>query len=76
MNTEALTITTLFQQLGLESSDKAIDDFLRKHSPLPQQLLLHQAAIWNCSQAVFLREVLLEDADWALVVDQLNTRLR
>lgn len=76
MNTTNLSLGNLFQQLGLESSDKAIEEFLRKQAPLPKQLPLHQATLWNHSQALFLQEALQEDSDWSLVVDQLNARLR
>lgn len=34
------------------------------------------AAFWTDSQKAFLREEILEDADWAHVVDELNVRLR
>ena len=37
---------------------------------------LHEAAFWTPAQADFLREEILEDADWAEAVDELNVRLR
>ena len=66
----------LFDQLGLPASDDAIRQFLARHSPLPDQITLADAAFWSDSQAAFLREQIAADADWAEVVDQLNAALR
>ena len=46
------------------------------HTPLADDVALADAPFWNAAQAAFLREELLEDADWAEVVDQLNLALR
>jgi hypothetical protein len=70
------TITSLFEQLGLPSSDQDIEDFIGKHSPLPPQVKLYQADFWNQSQRTFLKQMKEEDADWAEIVDQLDAMLR
>lgn len=69
------TLPNLFEQLGLPIEAYAIEHFIDVHSPLPPSLHLADAPFWNPSQAAFLREELLEDGDWAEVVDTLNARL-
>ena len=76
METLRHSIHDLFAQLGLPSETAAIDRFIRQHSPLDGELALHQAPFWTASQANFLRCELIEDADWAEVIDRLNSRLR
>lgn len=66
----------LFEQLGLGSSPEQIRVFLETHAPLAGDLALPDAPFWTPSQATFLREALLEDSDWAEVVDALNAALR
>lgn len=66
----------LFAQLGLASDDQAIAQFLAAHRPLADEIALADAPFWTAAQAAFLREELLEDADWAERVDQLNVALR
>lgn len=66
----------LFAQLGLPSDAQAIGQFLAAHSPLADGVALADAPFWTVAQATFLREELLEDADWAEIVDQLNVALR
>ncbi len=68
-------LSNLFDQLGLESNQKAIEAFITEHSPLDTNTLLADASFWTDSQAAFLREEILNDADWAEVIDQLNERL-
>ena len=46
------------------------------HSPLKADLNLADAFFWTEGQKAFLREQILEDADWAEVVDELNLMLR
>lgn len=65
----------LFDQLGLDSSESAIDDFIASNSPLPDDRKLIDADFWTPQQAAFLKEQLREDADWARVVDDLNLRM-
>ncbi|MES2181187.1 MAG: DUF2789 domain-containing protein [Pseudomonadota bacterium] len=69
------TLNNLFAQLGLSSDQVAIENFIKTHSPLATNILLADAAFWTPAQASFLREEILNDADWAEVIDQLNARL-
>lgn len=69
-------MNNLFAQLGLPSDDREIDVFIERHSPLPSSMLLSEAPFWSASQATFLREGTLVDADWADVIDTLNVDLR
>ncbi len=66
----------LFAQLGLPSEPAGIQAFLRTHAPLAGGIALADAPFWTAAQAAMLREELLEDADWAEVVDQLSNALR
>ena len=68
--------TELFQQLGLASDTRSIQEFLARHSPLHPSIRLENAAVWSEAQSSLLRDEILLDADWAEVVDQLNTALR
>jgi len=70
------SLPALFQQLGLAADPASIDAFLATHAPLKADLALEDAFFWTPAQAAFLREEILEDADWAEVVDQLNLMLR
>lgn len=70
------SLPSLFKQLGLPSDQTAIDAFVAEHAPLPPTCPLSSAPFWNSAQAALLREEILEDADWAEVVDQLNLMLR
>ncbi|MDB5884341.1 MAG: hypothetical protein JWR74_512 [Polaromonas sp.] len=66
----------LFAQLGLPSEEMAIRQFITMHSPLRADIELADAPFWTDAQSAFLREEKLEDADWAVQVDQLNLALR
>ena len=70
------SLVSLFDQLGLDSTDKSIEDFINRNNPLPGNVELHKADFWSSSQASFLKQVKDEDADWADIVDQLDTMLR
>jgi len=70
------TIAALFDQLGLDSTDEAITNFILTNGPLPTGITLSHAEIWSPSQSTFLKKMIEVDADWANVVDQLNSRLR
>ena len=70
------SLASLFDQLGLESTEQAIDDFITKHGPISDEIKLHQAAFWTRSQASFLQESQEQDADWTEMIDQLNIMLR
>ena len=69
-------LQTLFEQLGLDGSNKAIGEFIEQHSPISANIELSRADFWNKSQASFIGEALAEDADWAEIVDLLDTLLR
>lgn len=66
----------LFAQLGLAADPQEIRRFLAAHAPLDPAVRLEDAPFWSPAQAALLREKLLEDADWAEVVDQLSAALR
>jgi Protein of unknown function (DUF2789) len=66
----------LFAQLGLPSDDNSIRSFILEHSPLQGDVKLEDAKFWTPAQAQLLSEMLVEDADWAEVVDHLNAALR
>ncbi|WP_437883605.1 DUF2789 domain-containing protein [Pseudomonas sp. LRF_L74] len=68
------SLTTLFEQLGLPSSNKDIAAFIRDHHLLEGQRL-PDAPFWTPAQATFLAEALNRDADWAVQVDELATSL-
>jgi len=70
------SIVSLFDQLGLDSTDQAIDAFIATNSPVPAAVELSKAAFWSTSQASFLKQMKDEDADWAEIVDQLDAMLR
>ncbi len=67
-------LSTLFDQLGLKSDPTSIDEFIAGHM-LPDGIKVSEAPFWTPSQAALLQEEMLEDADWAPVVDELNERL-
>ncbi|WP_428354853.1 DUF2789 domain-containing protein [Methyloprofundus sp.] len=76
METPTHTLASLFDQLGLDSSIEAIEDFINRNKPLPGHVDLCNVNIWNRSQASFLKQAKEEDADWADIVDQLDAMLR
>lgn len=70
------SLSTLFAQLGLPNDPASIERFVNQHKPLSDDVELADAPFWNRGQASFLREEIIEDADWAEVIDQLNVMLR
>lgn len=76
MNQPQHGMADLFAQLGLPSSPAAIEAFLATHRPLRRGQTLPEAPFWTAAQAAFLRDQVAEDADWAGVVDRLDTALR
>lgn len=76
LETQTPSIPVLFDQLGLPSSDDDIEVFISLHRPLPANVRIFEAAFWTEAQAKFLREQIACDADWAVVVDKLDTELR
>lgn len=76
MNIQIPTISDLFEQLGLASDQQSINDFVAKHSGLPNCTHIADAPFWTPTQATFLKSALEEDAEWAELIDQLNVSLR
>lgn len=76
METHSHGMTSLFEQLGLPSSEDDIQLFITEHYPLDAKTRLCDANFWTDSQAKFLRDQIKVDADWALVIDTLDTSLR
>jgi len=70
------SLASLFDQMGLNSTDQAIETFINDHRPLQSNIELHEADFWSASQASFLKEEKDKDADWAGIADQLDTLLR
>ena len=70
------SIVTLFDQLGLDSTEQGIDKFIEKNGPLSGSVELHEAKFWNRCQSSFLKQVLDDDAEWVEVVNQLDVMLR
>ncbi|MDR2315344.1 MAG: DUF2789 domain-containing protein [Pseudomonas sp.] len=66
----------LFKQLGLLDDPESIDQFITSHSPLKNEIKLVDAPFWTDSQRAFLKDSIIEDADWAEPFDQLNEALR
>ncbi len=76
METETHALCDLFSQLGLPSDSDAIEKFIKAHRPLPDAVPLSEAPFWSKPQRDLLKQALIQDADWAPLVDQLNVRLR
>ncbi|PWB30688.1 DUF2789 domain-containing protein [Pseudomonas sp. SDI] len=70
------SFAALFKQLGLPDDPQGIDQFITSHSPLKGDIKLVDAPFWSDAQRAFLRDSIQEDADWALMFDQLNEALR
>lgn len=64
----------LFAQLGLPNSEAEIRKFIAEHT-IAEDISLPDANFWTHTQAEFLREAWKADADWAAVIDQLNSSL-
>jgi hypothetical protein len=65
----------LFAQLGLPADPEGIERFIAEHRPLPNDVALYRAPFWTSAQRAFLKEEIIEDADWAGAIDELNVRL-
>lgn len=68
------TMNNLFAQLGLDSSDEAIEKFIAENK-LGKDEKLTDAHIWNDKQRMFLQEEWKQDAAWVEVIDELNVQL-
>jgi hypothetical protein len=69
------TMSDLFAQLGLSAEPAAIEEFIAANRPLDNATALYRAPFWTAAQRAFLKEEIIEDADWAGIIDQLNSRL-
>lgn len=76
MDTTEHTLETLFEQLGLDSDEESMEQFIEEHRPIPAKVKLHDAAFWNESQASFLRQARAVDDAWSPIVERLNVELR
>ena len=76
MESSQHSMTHLFTQLGLPSEPGDIQGFIAANRPLAPHLALYEAPFWTPSQAEFLREQIQMDADWATVIDKLDSGLR
>lgn len=75
MECQEHTLSNLFAQLGQPSDAQAIAQFIERYRALPGAVQLHEAAFWTPAQAAFLREAVQDDADWAEIVEILNSVL-
>ena len=68
------SMNELFMQLGLESDNTSIKNFINSHQ-LPDHVRLSDAPFWTESQRQFLLEQFRVDAAWIVTIDQLNEQL-
>tara|TARA_R110002020_G_scaffold135917_1_gene303381 strand:+ start:61 stop:300 length:240 start_codon:yes stop_codon:yes gene_type:complete len=68
------SMNELFAQLGLDSSDEAIDNFIAENQ-LASEEKLTESSIWTDNQRMFLQEEWQKDAAWVETIDELNVRL-
>ncbi len=68
-------MSNLFAQLGQASDEASIARFIESKQPLDNAVQLHEAHFWSPAQAGFLCESILQDADWAEIIDALNVEL-
>ncbi|MCH8532025.1 MAG: DUF2789 domain-containing protein [Saccharospirillum sp.] len=74
MLTEQPTMTTLFDQLGLESSDDAIERFFERYH-LEAEEDVSEADFLSFEQRLALARMRDEDAEWAELVDTMEQLL-
>lgn len=67
-------MTNLFEQLGLDSTEQGIAQFIEAHQ-LDADILIADADFWTEGQRQFLIEKIKSDGEWAIIVDQLNESL-
>jgi hypothetical protein len=64
----------LFEQLGLPSDELSIRRFCSEHR-LGDNEKLSEAPFLSNMQRQFIKDALIEDADWVVMIDQLNIAL-
>lgn len=69
-------LSELFAQLGLPHEQHEIEQFIQDHAKLPAKTKIENAEFWTDAQAAFLKTALIEDSEWAEVIDQLSISLR
>ena len=69
------SMANLFAQLGLSTDPMDIENFIVAQGPLSRGTTVESAPFWTEAQKAFLKEEIIWDADWAGVVDELNSRL-
>lgn len=74
IDTVEVRMTNLFRQLGLDSSEQGVADFIKKHE-LDPNTPISAAPFWTDAQRALLSELLESDSDWAVVVDELSVSL-
>lgn len=67
-------INMLFEQMGMDGDDAAVEEFIRNNQ-LPQSVKLSDATFWTDNQRKFLKDEYHADAGWIEIIDELNTRL-
>ncbi len=68
------SLNSLFEQLGLPSSDQDIEEFVASHQ-LAKGCEIENAPFWSVAQKQFLQEEHAEDADWIPWIDELDALL-
>ena len=74
METFIHSFSDLFDQLGLDSSNEAIEAFIENHQ-IERGTPIEDASFWKPHQADFIRQAKANDADWTEIVDDLDTLL-
>ncbi|EEV22091.1 hypothetical protein ENHAE0001_0021 [Enhydrobacter aerosaccus SK60] len=67
-------INMLFEQMGMDGDDAAVEQFIQENQ-LAQSVQLSDAPFWSDNQRKFLKEEYHADAGWIEIIDELNTRL-
>ena len=75
MDNNLHTMSNLFAQLGLPADPAGIEAFIAAHRPLGNDVPLYRAPFWTAAQRSFLKEQIIDDADWVGVIDDLNASL-
>lgn len=68
------TMTALFEQLGLDSSPESIEAFFSRHHLQPE-VDVSEADFLSFEQRLTLARMRDEDAEWAEIVDTMETLL-
>lgn len=74
MDTVDIRMSNLFLQLGLDATDEGIAQFIQQHH-LDGNTYITDAQFWNNGQRQLLSEMLKDNAEWSVLVDQLNESL-